>query len=70
MKFSKSFPMGKNPAADKFIERIITKGSLKRIEPEGFLFSNEGKVLYLGSQGFMTIDKYAKDGKWEVTLER
>lgn len=69
MKFSKLFPMGKNKAADKFIERIATEGNLKRIEPEKFPYYEKAQLLYSGPGGFVTITKKPKEGKWEITIE-
>ncbi len=68
MKFSKSLPMG-NDEVDKYIEDIVERGNLKLIEPERFPYFETVKLLYLGAQGFITIDKHPKDGKWEVTIE-
>ncbi|GAH24591.1 unnamed protein product [marine sediment metagenome] len=69
MKFSKLFPMGKNKAADKFIERIAAEGNLKRIEPERFPYYDEAQLLYRSPSGLVAITKKPKDGKWEVTIE-
>jgi len=69
MKFSKLFPMGKNKAADRFIESIAAEGNLKRIEPERFPYYAEAQLLYLGPHGFVIITKQPKEGQWEVTVE-
>lgn len=70
MRYSKLFPMGIGGPADDFIERIASLGQYKRVEPkESFTFQEEGKALYFGPRGFMTIEKKPKKGKWEVTIE-
>lgn len=68
MKFSKSFPMATDEA-DDFIERIVAKGSLKRIVPEKFPYSKEAQLLYRSPFGLVAIKKKPKEGKWEVTIE-
>jgi len=70
VKYSKLFPMSSDEA-DKFIDSILSYGGgYSRVDPASvFPFSGVGKSLYSGSQGFMTIEKKTKDGKWEVTIE-
>lgn len=68
--FRKLFPMGTDQV-DKFIETILSYGGgYTRVDPPpvfpGIL---EGKSLYSGPQGFLTIEKKAEKGKWKVTIE-